>query len=95
MSKYACFSSKIDPLFSYDLIGSLEIAPGLVSARSLGRAANTPPPGTDKAGKCFAVARGGGGWAQLELTDVLLPGAVVYTLTTEVFIRFCESNKRV
>ena len=27
-------------------------------------------PGTDKAGKCPAVARGGGGgWAQVELTD--------------------------
>ena len=27
-----------------------------------------PTPGTDKAGKCPAVA-GGGGWAQVELTD--------------------------
>ena len=26
-------------------------------------------PGTDKAGKCPAVAGGGGGWAQVELTD--------------------------
>ena len=32
-----------------------------------------PHPGTDKAGKCPAVARGGGGggWAQVELTDAL------------------------
>ena len=32
-----------------------------------------PTPGTDKAGKCPAVARrgGGGGWAQVELTDAL------------------------
>ena len=30
-----------------------------------------PQPGTDKAGKCPAVARGGGGWAQVELTDAL------------------------
>ena len=31
-------------------------------------------PGTDKAGKCPAVAGGGGrGWAQVELTDALLP----------------------
>ena len=30
-----------------------------------------PTPGTDKAGKCPAVARirGGGGWVQLEFTD--------------------------
>ena len=29
-----------------------------------------PTPGTDKAGKCPVVGRGGGGrWAQLELTD--------------------------
>ena len=28
-------------------------------------------PGTDKAGKCRAVARGGGGWAQVELTDAI------------------------
>ena len=28
-----------------------------------------PTPGTDKAGKCPAVAGGGGGWAQVELTD--------------------------
>ena len=31
-----------------------------------------PHPGTDKARKCPAVAGGGGGWAQLELTDALL-----------------------
>ena len=31
-----------------------------------------PTPGTEKAGKCPAVARGRGGWAQLELTDVLI-----------------------
>ena len=34
----------------------------------------SPTPGTDKAGNCPAVARGGGvgeGWAQLELTDAL------------------------
>ena len=31
---------------------------------------NAPPPGTDKVGKCPAVARGGG-WVQGELTDAL------------------------
>ena len=39
-----------------------------------------PPPGTDKAGKCHAVARGvggGGRWVQLELTDALLPGKIL------------------
>ena len=30
-----------------------------------------PHPGTDKAGKCPAVGRGGGGWVQVELTDAL------------------------
>ena len=30
-----------------------------------------PTPGTDKASKCPAVARGGGGWVQVELTDAL------------------------
>ena len=49
-------------------------APGLANARSPDSAkfVNAPPPGTDKAGKCLAVAWGGGGeggWAQLELTD--------------------------
>ena len=37
----------------------------------------TPPPRTDKAGKCHAVARGGEErWVQLELTDALLPGKI-------------------
>ena len=42
---------------------SLGIALGLVNARPPGRAkfANAPPSGTDKAGKCPPVARGGGG----------------------------------
>ena len=50
------------------------MARGLANARPQGSAkfANAPPPGTDKAGKCPAVARGGGaGWAQVELTDAL------------------------
>ena len=38
-----------------------------------------PTPGTDKVGKCPAVAQGGGGggggdWVQLEVTDALLHG---------------------
>ena len=58
------------------------LAPGLTNAWP--RAAQNlqmPLPGTDKAGKCSAVAWGGGGgegggwcggvWAQLELTDAL------------------------
>ena len=38
-------------------------APGLANARSPDSAkfVNAPPPGTDKAGKCLAVAWGGGG----------------------------------
>ena len=67
MSQYACLSSKI--LCVVNLIGnrmrakSLGIALGLVNARPPGRAkfANAPPSGTDKAGKCPPVARGGGG----------------------------------
>ena len=38
-----------------------------------------PTPGTDMAGKCPAVACGGGGeggWAQVELTDALSPSFV-------------------
>ena len=37
------------------------------------------PPGTDKAGKCHAAARGRGGgrWVQLELTDALLQGKIL------------------
>ena len=31
-----------------------------------------PPPGTDRAGRCPAVARGRGGWAHAELTDALI-----------------------
>ena len=62
-------------------VKSLGITPGSVNARPPGRAnfANAPPPGTDKAGKCHAVARGegGGGWVQLELTDALLPGKIL------------------
>ena len=39
------------------------LAQGLANARPPGNAtlANAPPPGTDKEGKCPAVARGGGG----------------------------------
>ena len=45
-------------------VKSSGLARGLANARAPGSAtfANAPrPPGTDKAGKCPAVARGGGG----------------------------------
>ena len=44
-------------------VKSSGMARGLANARPQGSAkfANAPPPGTDKAGKCPAVARGGGG----------------------------------
>ena len=48
---------------------------------------DAPPPGTDKAGKCPAVARGGGeGWAQVELTDALekIKNALCRTFTNDV-----------
>ena len=47
------------------------LSPGLANARPPGRAklANAPPPGLTRQGKCPAVARGGRGRAQLELTD--------------------------
>ena len=77
MSQSACSFSKI--LCVVILIGnrvgvkSSGLAPGLANARPPGSAtfANTPPPGTDKVGKCPTVALGvgGGGWAQLESTD--------------------------
>ena len=70
-----CFFSSKTFLCSYILIGnrvrvkSSGMARGLANARPLGstKFANAPAPGTDKAGKCPAVAWGG--WAQVELTD--------------------------
>ena len=56
-------------------VKSSRMAPGLANARPPGSGkfanAQCPTPGTDKEGKCPAVARrgGGGGWTQLELTD--------------------------
>ena len=41
-------------------------------------AQNVPPPGTDKVGKCPAVARGRVCWAQLELTDALFQTELDY-----------------
>ena len=37
----------------------------------IGWKANAPTPGMESAGKCPTIARGGGGWALLELTDAL------------------------
>ena len=52
------------------------IARGLANARPPGSAklANAPSPGLTRPGKCPAVAwgGGGGGWAQVELTDALM-----------------------
>ena len=50
---------------------SLRMAPGLKNAPPAGseKFANAPTPGTEEAGKCPAVARGGRGWAQVELID--------------------------
>ena len=44
-----------------------------------------PTPGTDRAGKCPAVARGGGGWAQVQLTDAL---SEKYKTSLEMFKTF-------
>ena len=58
-------------------VKSSGLAPGLPNAWPwAAQNLQMPLPGTDKAGKCFAVAWGGGGggggvWAQLELTDAL------------------------
>ena len=66
------------------------MARGLANARPQGSAkfANASPPGTDKAGKCPAVARGGGGgWAQVELTDALSslsPNIIVISIKAEL-----------
>ena len=52
------------------------LAPGLANARPPGGAkfVNAPTPGSEKAGKCPAVAGGGACWAQLELTNAqILP----------------------
>ena len=48
------------------------MAPWLTNARPRAAQSKCPTPGTDKVGKYPAVARGGGGWAQMELTDALL-----------------------
>ena len=50
-----------------------------------------PTLGTDKAGKCPAVARGGGGcWAQLELTDALF---ILYIVSrTKLQMQFSHIN---
>ena len=81
MCQYACFSSKIlcvvNLVENRMRVKSLGIAPGLVNARPPGRAKFASPPGTDKAGKC-PQERGAGGWVQLELTDALLPGKILF-----------------
>ena len=51
-------------------VKSSGMARGLANAPPPGSAKSTNAPGTDKAGKYPAVARGGG-WAQVELTDAL------------------------
>ena len=54
-------------------VKSSGMAPGLANAQPRGvQNLQLPHPATDKAGKCPAVARGGGGCcAQLDLTDAL------------------------
>ena len=55
-------------------IKSFGITPGLGNTRPPGRAkfANAPPPGLTRRANASQEPGGGGGWAQLELTDVLL-----------------------
>ena len=56
-------------------VKSLGMAPGVGKCPALGqyKICKCPTPGTYKAGKCPAVARwGGGGRAQVELTDALI-----------------------
>ena len=50
-------------------VKSSGLAPGLANARPPGqhKICKCPTPGTDVAGKCPAVARGGRGWGQLDL----------------------------
>ena len=51
----------------------LGIGPGVGKCSAPGQCniCKCPTPGTDKVGKCPAVARGGGSWAQVEVTDAL------------------------
>ena len=62
-------------------VKSSGLARGLANARPPGSAtfAKAPTPGTDKAGKCPAVA-GAGGLAQVELTDALSSGGVFFII---------------
>ena len=52
----------------------LEVGPGVGKCPAPGqrKICKCHTPGTDKAGKCPEVTRGGGSWAQLELTDALV-----------------------
>ena len=54
-------------------VKSSGMAPGVGKCPAPGQCkiCKCPIPGTDKAGKFPAVAGGGGGWAQVELTDAL------------------------
>ena len=54
-------------------VKSSGMAQGLANAWPPGQCkiCKCPNSGTDKEGKCRAVAWGGGGWVQVELTDAL------------------------
>ena len=69
-----------------------------------GKICKCPTPGTDKLGKCPAVARGGEGRAQLELTDALLKhlhkfkqisGLEINTNKTEALWLGCWRSRKV
>ena len=55
-------------------IKSSGLARGLANARPSGSAtfANAPPPGLTRRANAPQLPRGGGGWAQVELTDALV-----------------------
>ena len=77
MSQSACFSSEILCVVSSErkprACQKLGVGPGVGKCPAPGqrKSCKCPTPGTEKAGKYPAAAQGGGGggWAQLELTD--------------------------
>ena len=61
-------------------------------ARGLAKFANAPPPGLRRgANECPTVARGRGGWAQVELTDALLDAVFIEKVATHYKKSLCDN----
>ena len=98
MSQSAFFSVKFSA--SYIPIGNRVrfktsgMAPGLANARPPGSAkfANVPPPGLTRRANAPQCRGGGGGWAQVELTDALQPRQFAsISLHLRLYANYCSS----